>query len=306
MSLPTESFAAAITRRTLLLDGAVGTELERRGVPTPPPLWSAAAIASHPDVVSQIHREYAQAGANILVANTFRTNPRALERAGHALDGAASNRQAVELAREAAKGAAQPIWIAASVAPVEDCYSPDLTPDDRALVAEHRRMADWLAAAQPDLIWIETMNSSREAAIAAAEAARVVHAAAGKPPGAFVVSFVVQDSGDLLSGDRLEDAIHAVSAFDPAAIGVNCIPPRGMAPILRRLSRITSLPLIAYGHIGNARPLRGWNFADTAVTPAEYATYAREWLACGAKVGGGCCGTTPALIAALRKLRLFC
>jgi S-methylmethionine-dependent homocysteine/selenocysteine methylase len=315
------SFEEALARRTLLLDGATGTELERRGVPAPLPLWSAGALITHPHVVEAIHRDYVTAGADIVVANTFRTNLRTLRAAGRAEQGEGLNRLAVELARRAAaregeipvwegEAPAEPIpdaedsttstqstparrvWIAASVSPVEDCYHPERVPDEPTLQSEHAQMMAWLKASDPDLVWIETMNTVREAR-AAAQAA-----AAGDLP--FAVSFVVQGSGDLLSGEALEEAVAAVEPFNPLAIGVNCIPPRAVAELLRRLRRSTPRPLSAYAHIGNLEPIRGWSYSQN-LSPTEYADCARRWLDEGASIIGGCCGTTPAHIRPLAK-----
>ncbi len=281
----------------LLLDGATGTELTRRGVATPLPLWSAGALLDHPDVVREIHADYVAAGADIIVANTFRSNVRTLRDAGLYEKGEELNRIAVELAREAAKkvatGRDHPVWIAASVAPVEDCYCPELVPDERTLVNEHGRMTDWLAAAGADLIWIETMNTVREAKAAAHAASE-----AGLP---LVVSFVVKQDGDLLSGEPIEEAIGAVEPFEPLALGINCIPPDGVTRNLPRLRAATPRPLLAYAHLGNPEPITGWSSSQD-VSPEAYATEAARWIELGARIVGGCCGTTPAHIAALRRL----
>ena len=298
------SFREALSRRTLVLDGATGTELERRGVPSPLPLWSAGALITHPQVVEAIHGDYIAAGADIVVANTFRANLRTLRAAGRAEQGEALNRLAVELARRAVSVSSQDhrletgatgreVWVAASVGPVEDCYHPERVPDEAVLLDEHAQMMEWLKAAAPDLIWIETMGTVREARAAAQAAAAV-----GLP---FAVSFVVQESGDLLSGEALEEAVAAVEPFDPLAIGVNCIPPRAIAEPLRRLRRSTARPLSAYAHIGNLDPIRGWSYSQ-GLSPAEYADCARRWLDEGASIVGGCCGTTPAHIRALNAL----
>jgi len=233
----------------MVLDGATGTELLRRGVPTPLPLWSAGAIRSHPGVLEAIHRDYAVAGADIVVANTFRTNVRTLRNARMVDDGPALNRDAVALARRGVAAVARRVWVAGSVAPVEDCYRPELVPADAVLEREHRQMAEWLAAAEADALWIETMNTAREA-LAAARAARRT----GVP---FTVSFVVREDGDLLGGDPLEVAVAHVEEAGAMAVGLNCIPPRGMTRNLPRLRAATKLPLIAYAHIGNPEPTNG-------------------------------------------------
>jgi methionine synthase I (cobalamin-dependent) len=275
----------------LIVNGATGTELTRRGVPTPLPLWSAAAIDSHPDVLRGIHRDYVEAGARIIVANTFRTNVRTLRTAGLLARGSELNRRAVALARAAAAEAASSrVWVAASVAPVEDCYRPERAPPDSELRDEHAQMMDWLRDAGADLVWIETMNTAREARIAAAAA----HDA--RLP--FVVNWVLNQKGAVLSGDPLEDAVRAVEPFDPLALGLNCIPPAGLTRQLPGLRACTRRPLIAYAHIGNPEPIMGWSFSES-VTPDAYAAHARAWVNLGATLVGGCCGTTPEHIAAV-------
>ncbi len=281
----------------LILDGAMGTELERRGVCGPAPLWSGKALLDAPAVVEAIHREYVAAGADILVANTFRTNPRTLRRAGLLADGSRLNQLAVALARAGCHGrvgreGAEPV-IAASIGPAEDCYSPDLVPSDAELRDEHMQMASWLAAAGPDLVWIETIGTIREARAAAAACAAI-----GLP---CAVSFVMRETGDLLSGEPLADAVAAVEPYNPLAVSLNCIPPRGLSLLVPRLRALTVRPLAAYGHINNPTPLRGWSYSQS-VTPDDYAAYAREWFVQGVTVAGGCCGTSVEHIAALRRL----
>ncbi len=281
-----------LDRRVLVLDGAVGTELERRGVATKLPLWSAQALLDAPDVVEQIHRDYVAAGADILVANTFRTNPRTLRKAALLDRGAGLNALAVELARRAAADAGRRVWVAASIAPVEDCYRPDLVPDEPVLRAEHEQMVRWLTDAGPDLLWIETIGTVREAVAAAGAAA-----AAGWP---FVVSFVVRERGELLSGEPLREAVAAVEPCDPVAIGLNCIPPAGLDVLLPKLRALTARPLVAYGHINNPRPIQGWSYCEH-LTPGRYAAHVERWLRSGVRIVGGCCGTTPAHVRAVAE-----
>jgi S-methylmethionine-dependent homocysteine/selenocysteine methylase len=281
-----------------VLDGATGTELERRGIPADLPLWSAAALDGAPDVVTAIHREYIEAGADIIAANTFRTNVRTLARAGRIANGVRLNQLAVALARRAVADATAPprpaglrILVAASVAPVEDCYCPQRVPTAATLQSEHRQMMAWLQAAGPDLIWIETMTTIREAR-AAAEAAATLTLP-------FVISFTTQETGELLGGEPLADAVAAALPFGPLAVGVNCIPPRGLTTLLPRLRQLTTLPLAAYAHVNNAAPIPGWTYGQM-MDADEYGRTARSWLDLGAAIVGGCCGTTPEHIRAIR------
>ncbi len=293
--MPARSFRKRLTRpEVVILDGALGTELERRGVPTPGPLWSARALLDHPDVVREIHAEYVRAGAEVITANTFRTNERAVERAGLAGQAESLTRRAVALARGACEGASQPVWVAGSISPVEDCFSPWLVPPDDALAREHALLAGWLAGAGVDLILVETMNTVREAAAATRAAV-----ATGLPT---LASFVCRDDGCLLSGEPLATAVAAVAPLGPVALLVNCIPAPRVAAALRELVAHSPLPVGAYGNLGPPVAAARWQLEAT-VGPAAYAALAREWAALGARIIGGCCGTTPAHIAALADSR---
>ncbi len=279
--------------RPILLDGATGTELNRRGVDTSLPLWSAAALLHAPQVMRQIHADYVAVGAEVITANTFRTHERSL-RAGGIVDArraaAELTAQAVALARAAAGDAA---WVAGSQAPLEDCYSPHLTPEDAALEREHGQMAENLAAAGVDLILVETQPTVREA-VAATRAA-----AATRLP--LLASFVCGADGRLLSGEALRDAVRTVSPLGPAAVLVNCAPAWLMARLLDELKReCGDIPMGCYANIGERDAAQGWR--NIAEDPAIYADCARTWLAAGARLIGGCCGTTPAHIGRLREL----
>jgi len=279
----------------ILLDGALGTELERRGVSTALPLWSAQALLDTPDMVRTIHEEYIRAGADVITAATFRTTPRALGKAGMHGEADRLTERAVTLAREAREraGGGREIWVAGSLAPLEDCYRPELAPSGDAAEEEHRVQAERLARCGADLILIETMNTVAEARAAAA-AARTT----GLP---VLVSFICSGPRVILSGEPLGDAARAVEPYDPIAILVNCVPAEIAAGCLDELSRATPLPRGCYPNAGAPDMERGaWHF-DDAMTPERFAAMAGSWLERGAQVVGGCCGTGPDHIRALRS-----
>jgi S-methylmethionine-dependent homocysteine/selenocysteine methylase len=275
----------------VLLDAAMGTELQRRGADTRLPLWSARALVESPGLVSAIHEDEVAAGAEILTANTFRTHRRTLAKGGLRSTSRELTLLAVRLAREAAEGAGREVFVAGSLSPLEDCYRPDLVPDDAALESEHRDQAESLAAAGVDAILLETHNTVREL-VAAARAA----GATGLP---FVASMVTDGTGRLLSGETIGDAARALLPFGPEAISINCVPARHLAADLERLAAAApGVPLGAYGNLGLPEDESGWTFADE-LSPQAYAAGAARWLAIGARLVGGCCGTTPAHTAAL-------
>lgn len=281
----------------MLLDAAMGTELERRGLAGPAPLWSAAALLGDPDAVRQIHRHEVAAGAEILTANTFRVHRRALDRAGRREEPRWLTALAVHLARDAAEAGSgeRQVFVAGSQSPLEDCYRPDLVPDDAALGREHGERADDLAASGVDAILVETHNSVREL-VAATRAAK----ATGLP---VLVSMVTGGAGHLLSGEDIEDAVRAILPLEPDAIGINCVPSRTLAHDLRVLQAAVNAaggtPLVAYGNLG--RPAVDGGYAADA-PPEGYADEAHAWLELGARIVGGCCGTRSFHTAALRRL----
>lgn len=281
-------------QQPLLLDAALGTELQRRGGNTRLPLWSAWALAESPDLVLAIHREEVEAGAEVLTANTFRTHRRTLEKADLGDRALELTTLAVSLARQAAAETGRRVFVAGSLAPLEDCYRPDLVPEERQLEKEHSQQAEALAEAGADLILAETHNTVREL-IAAMRAAK----ATGLP---VVATMVTDGSGCLLSGEPIEEAAHALAPLSPSAVGINCVPAGRVAGELRRLAAAASgTPLAAYGNLGLPADPLGWSFTE-ALTPNAYADHARDWLLTGARLVGGCCGTTPAYTAAVRSL----
>ena len=275
----------------ILLNAATGTELQRRGADTRLPLWSARALVDAAGLVAEIHREEVEAGAEVVTANTFRTHRRTLAKGGL---GERSRELTTLAVRLAAAFSGRTIYVAGSIAPLEDCYRPDLVPDDAALEREHRVQAESLAAAGVDLILLETHNTVREL-VAAARAAK----ATGLP---FVASMVTDGNGRLLSGETIEHAVRALEPGDsnPDVLSINCVPAGKLGGDLARLSAAApGVPLAAYGNLGLPADDRGWAFTEE-LSPEAYAELARGWLALGARMVGGCCGTRPAHTAALR------
>jgi len=278
----------------LLLDAAMGTELQRRETDTSLPLWSARALIADPEIVWTIHGDEVAAGADILTANTGRTHARSLARGGVGERAAELSALAVRLAHQAAATPGREVFVAGSLSPLEDCYRPDLVPDDAALAREHGAQARFLADAGVDLLLAETHNTVREA-VAAARAARET----GLP---FVVSMVTDGSGRLLSGEPLSGAAEALLPIEPDALGINCVPAVKLAGDLAALTAAApGRRLAAYGNLGLPAEGPGWKFTDE-LEPEDYAREAERWLGLPARIVGGCCGTTPAHTRALRAL----
>lgn len=295
--------------RPILLDGAVGTEVVRRGV-----RWRQHGLRTDAATVQAIHEDYVAAGADVITTNTFQLtrrlflnlfrdldHMRRIGREGLEHQADELTRKAVNLAQKARdkNGKAANVAIAGSIAPLEHCFRPDLSPPYDEVRTEKSRLARLLAESGVDLILVETMNTIQEAC-ASVEAAR----ATGLP---VWVSFVLGPRGDILSGESLSDAVKSVEPLGPDVILLNCAPPDDITRGLETLAKTCRVPFGAYAHIGRYDP-PSWKFefhpqfCETEQwPPARYAEYARKWRRLGAAVIGGCCGTTPAHIEALKK-----
>jgi S-methylmethionine-dependent homocysteine/selenocysteine methylase len=295
----------------LLLDGATGTELQRRGVDTTLPLWSARALLQAPDVLHAIHADYVAAGADIITTNTFRTHRRTLVRAGLGERTHELTQLAVAMAREAARQADREIFVAGSISPLEDCYSPRLVPPDGELWIEHAEMARDLAQAGCDLLLVETMNTIREAVIAARCAGATglpvcvsfVAGLNGLPPDQIDQAMIDESLATLtlLSGELITEAVQAVQRLRPAVILINCVPLTYIDRAFDELRAAHRGPIGLYANVGHADDQVGWALTDD-VLPAAYAQHAWRWIQQGAAIIGGCCGTTPEHIAALNNV----
>jgi S-methylmethionine-dependent homocysteine/selenocysteine methylase len=271
----------------VILDGAVGTELWGRGVSTSGALWSGNAIDRAPDVLAAIHRDYAAAGARVHTAATFRTKRRS---AG--ADWERLTRRAVAIAREAVPRGHR---IAGSVAPLEECYRPDLAPTDLSLLArEHGELARALVGAGVDLLLAETFAAPHEA-VAATRACVATGAETW-------VALTAGPGADLLTPEELAAAARRCIEAGASAVLVCCVPATKTLAYVEALAR-TGGRFGAYANAGEKAEGIGWvAAADAGDAALRYAELATGWLAAGATIVGGCCGTGPAQIAAVAKL----
>lgn len=274
-------WALAEPARPLLLDGAMGTELLRRGVATPLPLWSGPANVTHPRVVSEIHRDYVSAGCQLITTNTFRTSLYAMEKAGCRRDWENWNRHAVHLACGAA---GQDAWVLGSVTTLEDCYRPDLVPDDLCLRKYHRAQIDLLVDLGVDGLLLETFNTLRELDVAYGEARR--HSLP------VVVAVVLRDESHLYDGTELSHLVAWAKRSNPDVLCLNCGLPPVIHGALLRLWRQLDLPLGGYANVGRPSGEMGFEFTH-ACTAVQYAAWLERWARLGLRIVGGCCGTSP-------------
>lgn len=264
----------------LILDGPMGSVLEQRGYALPPPGWSAYVLRDHPEAIAQIHREYAEAGATLHTACTFRTHRRNIGDDWERL-----TRLAVRLARESVPKTHR---VAGSVAPLEDNYRPDLSPPNPG--PEHAALARVLADAGVDLLLCESFAHVGEG-LAAVEAC----VATGLPTWA---SFSSGPENDLLTPEQIGAAAREAVRRGASAVLVNCTRATEILPFLHEL-RAAGVPYGAYANAGPASDGIGWGAGPEGVS--RYTELARTWVDAGARIVGGCCGTDARHIAALRR-----
>ena len=294
----------------VLLDGAMGTVLVRRGV-----RWRKHGLLTDAEHVQRLHGDYLAAGADVIRTNTFQLNPRiylnVFRNREHMRHIGAPGleeltpkllRTSVRVARQARANAGKEkqAAIAGVLAPLEHCFRPDLAPGFELARAEQLELARVFAEERVDLLLAESMNTIAEAR-AVAEVARAV----GLP---VWISFVIGPEGELLSREPLAWAIAEVEKLGAQAVLVNCAPPADIGRALAKVKVATRLPYGGFAHIGRFSP-PSWKFeffpqfSETETWPPErYASEAQRWREEGATIIGGCCGTTPAHIAALGAL----
>jgi S-methylmethionine-dependent homocysteine/selenocysteine methylase len=282
----------------LIMDGATGTELQSRGVPMHGFAWSAAAIDTHPETVREVHEDFIRAGADVIIANTFSTARHVLERAGLGDRVRALNERAVALAHEAREHAAagRTVAVAGSIS----SFRTRDTPAGR-LEGSFQEQAELLAGAGVDLIALEMMGDVRQAAPAIRAAA-----ATGLPLWVGFSCLIGQDGvvrayDDSPFSTALADdlAVLADLPHGDVAVTVMHTLTEETAPALEIVGRHWSGATGAYAHSGRwADP--EWEF-DDSITPVDYLRAARQWVAMGAQIIGGCCAIGPEYIRLLNE-----
>ena len=283
-------------RPWLLADGATGTNLYNMGLAPgqAPDLW----CETHPDKVRELHGRMIAAGADLILTNSFGANASRLRLARAEDRVGALNRAAARLAREAAEGAGRAVVVAGSMGPIGEIMAPMGRLTEAEATAMFTEQARALKEGGADLLWIETVSAIEEmrAAAKAAQAAGMPWCGmmSFEPGGRSMMGVAPAQLGALM--DRLPNP--------PLAYGANC--GTGPAELLLAISGFASSgnerPMIAKPNAGVPRYQDGGLIYDaTPSVMAEFAVLARDM---GVRIIGGCCGTTPAHLAAMRAALL--
>ena len=284
--------------QVVVLDGGTGSELQRRGVPMSEAAWSGLAVHSHPDVVREVHEDYIAAGAEVIITNTFGTARFLLEPAGLGDEFERINRNAVQLAIQARDASGRDVAIAGSISNLPPGMDPANYPDPDDELAGLRELAKILADSGVDLVALEMMQDTRHAARAmeaALETGLPVWLGVScrqRADGHGLVSFDLPGMDFARPLDTLIPMGPSVVNIMHSDIGAT---PQAMAMVRERWAG----PIGVYPEVGEFVP-PNWTF-DADATPERLVEHARSWVEGGALLVGGCCGTTPAHIAALAK-----
>ncbi len=282
----------------VIIDGGMGTELERSGVPMDGKVWSGRAVLSHPEVVQQIHEDFIRAGAEVIIVNTFAAARHMLEPGGLGDHVAEINSSAVRLAQQARDNVAdEPVAIVGSIcewAPTDDpkWQRPEAVGDSS------REQAELLAEAGVDLIAMEMCEHTAFSA-AATEAAL----STGLPVWIGMSAQMHKGCDHLSVFDHaevpFEPLVQALADYPAMMMNVMHTPVPDVEQSLALVRKYWSGPVGVYPESGYFT-MPTWNFVDV-IEPEALASAAREWVDGGVRLVGGCCGLGPDHIAALRQ-----
>lgn len=286
--LTRKEFHALCAQGPVLLDGATGSNLMKAGMPRGG--CTEKWVLEHPHALTALQAEYAAAGSRILYAPTFQAQPIALAQVGLAEKTEEINAQLVALSRAAAPGC----LIAGdltTLAAFTDSWDPDKFD---LLLENYRRQICGLMDGGADLLAAETLLYPQEA-----EA--ILTAAEMEGAGAVIYSFTMQSDGSLFSGMDAGGVLKELEEAGAAAVGFNCVAADMMTPYLvSKLRRSVKGPILCKPNAGI--PVIGEDqLPHYPMDAAEFASIVTECIAMGANLVGGCCGTTPAHIAAVKS-----
>ena len=285
-----------LTERPVLLDGATGSNLIAAGMPLG--VCTEKWVLAHPRVLSQLQKNYVEAGSQIIYAPTFGANRRMLRSLGVDDDVRMLNRQLVRLTQRAVKGQALVAGNATTSRSIPD-VTEDYTYQDAQNI--YREQFSALAEAGVDLLAVETMLSLREAA-AAVETARQICALP------VLCTMTVRNDGKAFSGESAAEIVDTLQSLGADAVGLNCsMGPEYLENIVAEMKTVSRVPLVVKPNLGMPT-LSKTGKAVYNTTPGEFAVHMVRLIDAGANIVGGCCGTTPEHIRALceRMGRISC
>jgi len=280
----THPFLKRLQQGVVLADGAMGTYLYEKGIP----FDRSFDLLNLTDasLIQAVHREYIRAGAEVIETNTFGGNRYRLAAHGATETARRVNRAGAQIARNAREEVGEAVFVAGSMGPLGKPVAPLGTITREEAYDAYREQAEGLVEGGVDLIVLETQTDMAEALIAI----DAVRSVTGDVP--LVVQMTFTEDGRTLYGSYPEDVVHAVLGKKVDLLGANCsVGPQKLLEIVERLKRRTELPISVMPNAGLPRFVHG-RFVYLS-SPEYLAEYAQRFAAAGARLVGGCCGTTP-------------
>jgi 5-methyltetrahydrofolate--homocysteine methyltransferase len=278
-------------QREVLFDGAMGTMLFSYGLPfgTPPELWNL----SHPEIVLKIHKKYIQAGADVIQTNTFGASSLKLKKSGNEKKIERLNEAAVKIARKACPDGK---YVAGNIGPTGEFLEPVGKAKYKELKKNLSEQAQVLHSAGVDIFSVETMYDLREA-LAAIEGVREVSSL----PLFVCMTFEKKTKGYFtLMGDEVSSSLKKLEQAGADAVGANCtLGSKDMIRLASVMKKSTKLPLIVQPNAGMPKLVKGKTVY--LQKPVSFANDVLKMVKSGANFVGGCCGTTPEFIKAIKK-----
>ena len=292
----------------LLLDGGVSTEIRRRGVALDKNVWSGLATKTNPDEVRRVHEDYIRAGAQIITANTYSTARHVLESINLGHESKMLNLKSVQLAQQARDAVAEePVLIAGSMSSMPPLTSHREVAIDGQVESSYQELAESLASAGVDLIIAEMMrdveNASMviRAAVSTGLPVLIGFSAMMADNGVDVRSLRWKNTDDTTEAHDFGEMVERLKPLGGVAAGVMHTRVEDTAAALAVLRRHWSGPLLAYAETGKLI-LPDWRYEEVS-SPEQYAAEIDGWIRdFGVQIVGGCCGTGPEHIRALREL----
>ncbi len=284
-------FLDRLERGALLSDGAMGSQLYARGIQYE--RCFDELNLTEPALVQRIHREYIRAGAEVIETNTYGANRFKLAQFGLEDRVRDINFRAVKLAREAREECGEPVFLAGAIGPLGMPMSPLGTLLAEEARGAFREQADALLEAGADVIVLETFGDLMELR----EAIVAVQSACDLP---IVAQVSLTDDGRLLTGETPADVARMLASFQVDVIGVNCgVGPQSTLDAVQQMALPLFAQLSAMPNAGAPSRMEGRYVYYS--TPEYFGEYARRFADAGVRLIGGCCGTTPAHIAAMKQ-----
>lgn len=286
-----------MTKELIILDGGMGHELIRRGSP-PGGLWSAKALIDKPESVRAVHQDYIDAGAQVIITNSYSTIPSYLAKENMQSRYIELTKVAAQLARKVADQAKDVVRVAGSVPPLNESYRHDLVPEDAHARPIYQAIVGALSD-YVDLYVCETMSSVREAV----NAAWSVRKTDPNKPLWVALTLADEPGCGLRSGETMAEVVTALEPFSVDAYLFNCTDPSAISVALEELAPLTDKPTGAYPNRFHVPA--GWTLDNdiktepTEMTVEQYLEFVDTWRQSGASIIGGCCGIGPEFIAAL-------